>query len=354
MSKFTKKRSKKRGLSPGTLIHIGEQKLENVKISVLDYDENSLLEKEILNVNDCLAFKNKKSVTWLNVDGIHKVEIIKTIGEIFGMHTLVLEDVLNTDQRPKTDIFKDFVFVVLKMIDYNNETNEVETEQLSLVLGENFVLTFQENSKDIFDPLRKRIRTATGKIRKSGSDYLAYAILDAIVDNYFLVLEKLGEKIELTEDELLKNPTPQTLHTIQTLKKEMIFLRKAVYPLREVLVSLERGDSTLFTNTTELYLRDVYDHTIQVIDTVETFREFLSGMLEVYLSSLSNKMNNVMKTLTLMTALFMPLGLVAGIYGMNFKKMPELEWKFGYPFALFLMGLISVSMLAFMKKKKWF
>jgi magnesium transporter len=289
----------------------------------------------------------------MNVDGLHQVEILEKLGECYGLHPLVLEDILNTDQRPKMEDYGEYIYIVLKALDYNDKSNEIETEQISLILGSNFVFSFQEREGDTFDPIRERIRNGKGRIRSMGADYLAYALVDSIVDNYFIILEKLGEKIEFLEDKLVSHPTPETLQTIHHLRREMIFLRKAVWPLREVINSLERGESSLVKESTRLYLRDVYDHTIQTIDTIETYRDMVSGMLDIYLSSVSNRLNSVMKVLTIIATIFMPLTFLAGVYGMNFKYMPELGWRWGYPLIWLIMVGIGVLMLIFFRKKKW-
>jgi len=353
MSKLIKERSKKAGLPPGTLVHIGEKKAETPKITLMDYDENHFQEREVKKIEECFVFKEKPTVTWINVDGLHQVEVLERLGEYYGLHPLVLEDVLNTDQRPKTEDYGEYLYIVLKALELSNKSNEIETEQISLILGPNFVFSFQEREGDTFDPIRDRIRNNKGRIRKMGADYLAYALLDSIVDNYFIILEKLGEKIEFLEEKLISNPTPDTLQTIHHLKREMIFLRKAVWPLREVVNSLERGESSLVKESTRVYLRDVYDHTIQVIDTIETYRDMVSGMLDIYLSSVSNRLNSVMKVLTIIATIFMPLTFLAGIYGMNFKFMPELEWRWSYPLFWLIMAGIGISMLIYFKKRKW-
>ena len=353
MPKLIKKRSKKAGLPPGTLIHIGEKKTEELKITVIDYEETHFEEREVKRVEECFVFKDKPTVTWMNVDGLHQVEILEKLGECYGLHPLVLEDILNTDQRPKMEDYGEYIYIVLKALDYNDKSNEIETEQISLILGSNFVFSFQEREGDTFDPIRERIRNGKGRIRSMGADYLAYALVDSIVDNYFIILEKLGEKIEFLEDKLVSHPTPETLQTIHHLRREMIFLRKAVWPLREVINGLERGESPLVKGPTRVYLRDVYDHTIQTIDTIETYRDMVSGMLDIYLSSVSNRLNSVMKVLTIIATIFMPLTFLAGVYGMNFKYMPELEWRWGYPFIWLIMAGIGVLMLIFFRKKKW-
>jgi magnesium transporter len=353
MSKLIKKRSKKAGLPPGTLVHIGEKKIQESKITVMDYDEAHFQEKEIKTIEECIAFKDVPTVTWINIDGLHRVEILEKLGECYGFHPLVLEDILNTDQRPKVEDYGEYIYIVLKMLDQSNKSNEILTEQISLILGPSFVISFQEREGDVFDPIRERIRNGKGRIRKMGADYLAYALLDSIVDNYFVIMEKLGEKIEFLEEEVVKRPIPETLQTIHHLKREMIFFRKAVWPLREVIGSLERGELPLVKETTRIYLRDVYDHTIQVIDTIETFRDMVSGMLDIYLSSVSNRLNAVMKVLTIIATIFMPLTFIAGIYGMNFKYMPELEWRWGYPVVWLVMVGIGVFMLVYFRKKRW-
>jgi magnesium transporter len=353
MPKLIKKRSKKAGLPPGTLVHIGEKKSETPKITIMDYDEANFQEKEIKTIEECLLFKDKPTVTWIDIDGLHQIEILEKIGECYGLHPLVLEDILNTDQRPKMEDYGDYIYIVLKMLDQGNKSNEIVTEQISLILGPNFVFSFQEKEGDVFDPIRERIRNGKGRIRKMGGDYLAYALLDSIVDNYFIILEKLSEKIEYLEEKLITRPTPETLQTIHHLKREMIFLRKAIWPLREVIGGLERNESSLIKESTKIYLRDIYDHTIQTIDTIETFRDMVSGMLDIYLSSVSNRLNSVMKVLTIIATIFMPLTFLAGIYGMNFKYMPELTWRWGYPVLWLIMIGIGIFMLAYFKKKNW-
>jgi len=353
MLKLFRKTARKVGLPPGTLVQIEEKKAEKVKITIIDYDETQFQEKEVETVEECFPFKDKPSVTWINIDGVHQVEVIEKIGAHFGIHSLILEDIMHTVQRPKIEDFEDYIFVVVKMIYYDEKENEIKAEQVSIILGTNFVISFQEKEGDVFDHVRERIRRNKGRIRKMKPDYLAYALIDTIVDHYFIVLEKLGEKIEGMEEELVTNPTPETLQNIHTLKRELIFLRKSIWPLREVISVLERGESSLIDESTGIYLRDVYDHTIQVIDTVETFRDMVSGMLDIYLSSISNKMNEVMKVLTIIATIFIPLTFVAGLYGMNFKYIPELEWHWGYFAVLFLMVIIGFVMVLYFRNKKW-
>jgi magnesium transporter len=353
MSKLIKKRGKKTGLPPGTPVFVGEKKTEEARISIMDYDETQFQERKAEKIEECFPFKETPTVTWINIDGVHQVDIVEKMGKHFDLHPLIMEDIVNTEQRPKMDDLGHYLFMVLKMLYYDKKDNEVKIEQASLILGENFVISFQEREGDIFDPIRERIRNAKGRIRKMGADYLAYALLDTVVDNYFTILEKLGEMIEELENRLVTDPRPETLHEIHKLKREMIFLRRSVWPLRELISGLERGESSLIKKATRIYLRDVYDHTIQVIDTVETFRDMLSGMHDTYLSSVSNRMNEVMKVLTIIATIFIPLTFIAGVYGMNFKFMPELEWQWAYFVVWVVIIFVAILMLIFFKRKKW-
>jgi magnesium transporter len=353
-SKVLKKRSKKTGLPPGTLVHIGEEKTESVKITILNYDETQFQEVEVSKVEECLPFKDKPNVTWINIDGIHQVDIIEKIGHYFNLHPLLLEDIMNTEQRPKMEDYGDYIFVVMKMLSYDEKDGEIKAEQISLVLGSNYVISFQEREGNVFDSIRGRMKNEKWRIRRMGADYLVYSLIDIIIDNYFTILEKLGEKIEDLEDELVVNVRPETLRSIHNLKREMLSLRKSVWPLREVVNGLERGESSLIHKSTYVYLRDVYDHTIQVIDTIETFRDMLAGMFDIYLSSISNRLNEVMKVLTIIATIFIPLTFIVGLYGMNFEYMPELKMRWAYPAVLILMLVIAVTMLVYFKRKRWF
>lgn len=348
-----KKRSRKSGLPPGALVHIDDKITAEVKITLIDYDGANFQERSPKTLNECAALKDKPTVTWINIEGLRQPEIIESLGECYGLHPLVMEDILNKGQRPKIEDYEDYLYIVLKML-HDREAEGTVTEQISLVLGQGFVLSFQEGIEgDVFNSVRERLRNGKGRIRSMGADYLAYSLIDAIVDNYFVILERTGEWIENLEDELLAHPSTQTLHEIHKLKREMIFLRKAVWPLREVIGTMERGESSLISAATRLYLRDVYDHTIQVIDAIETSRDMLSGMLDLYLSSISNRMNEIMKFLTIIGTIFIPLTFIVGVYGMNFEFMPEIKWRWGYFAVLAFMLGISVIMLLFFKKKKW-
>ena len=353
MPKLVKKKSKKMGLPPGTLVHIGKKRMEEVKISIIDYDEEHLQEKETKSIEECFPYKNKPTVTWINVDGLHEIKVVEEIGKCFNLHPLILEDIVDTDQRPKIKDFRDYIFIVLKMLYYDKEDNEIQVEQVSLILGKNYVISFQEREGDVFNAIRERIRNNIGRIRKLGADYLVYALIDAIIDNYFIIIEKLGEKIENLEDKVSSRPKPANLRVIHRLKRDLIFLRKSVWPLREVISILERGESSLILESTNVYLRDIYGHTIQVMDTVETLRDMTSGMLEIYLSSVSNRMNEIMKMLTIVATIFIPLTFITGIYGMNFRYMPEIKWFWGYPIVLLGMLIIGIVMVIYFKRKKW-
>jgi len=352
-NKRIKRHSKKAGLPPGTLVHIGERKEEQIRITLIDYNEQNFQERVVEKVEECFPFKETPTITWINVDGLHNIETIEKIGKNFELHPLILEDILNTGQRPKCEDYDKCLFMVLKMLRYDSDSNIIHSEQVSLVLGQNFVISFQEAIGDVFEQIRDRIRNAKGRIRKMSADYLAYALIDAIVDNYFLILEKMGEQIESMEEELIAKPSDNTVRRIHTLKRELIFLRKSVWPLRELINSMEKTESSLISDSTGPYLRDVYDHTIQVIDTVESFRDMTSGMLDIYLSSISNRMNAVMKVLTIIATIFIPLTFIAGIYGMNFKFMPELDWKWGYFIVLIIMAVMAAAMLIYFRRKKW-
>lgn len=348
-----KRRSKKAGLPPGTLVHIGEKKTGSVKVTLIDYDPKNIIEREVKDLSECMRLKKSKNVSWINIDGLHDTEKIQKIGEGFGLHPLLLEDIVNTDQRPKMEDYEDYIFIVMKMLQYEEKLRTVRAEQVSLVLGKNYLISFQENQGDVFEGIRQRLRNKKGRMRSLGTDFLAYSIIDAVVDNYFMILERIGEEIEDLEEEVVKNPTPKTIQALHGLKREMVFLRRSVWPLREVISSLQRTGSKLMKKSTSLYLRDVYDHTIQVIDTIETDRDILSGMLDIYLSSISNRLNEIMKVLTIIGTIFIPLTFITGLYGMNFRYMPELEHPFGYPAVLVIMLLVFALMLAYFKRKRW-
>ena len=352
--KLTGKKRKKAGEPPGVLSKNEDIVEEDVKINYIDYDKDSHQEKEIKNIDECFKLKESPTVSWINVEGLSNIELIDQMGKIFEIHPLIQEDIVHTHQRPKIEEHEKTLYIVLKMLKYNDTSQEIESEQISIVLGENYVITFQERQGDVFEPIRTRLKNELGRIRNMGADYLAYALIDIIVDNYFMILEKVSDRIEIIEEELVNQPSENTLQEIYALKNEMIFLRKSVWPLREVVNRLEKNEIQFITQSVKLYLRDVYDHTIQVIETVETIRDMLGGMLDIYLSSISNKMNEVMQVLTIIATIFIPLTFIAGIYGMNFEYMPELGWRNGYFIVWFVMIAIAAYMVYFFKKKDWF
>lgn len=350
---FRKSSKTRYGLPPGALIHIGERKIEEVQISSIEYDIQNVDEEMIENIRETTRFQEPKKTTWLNINGLHEIGVLENLGKIFNIHPLVLEDILNTLQRPKIGSYEGYLHIVLKMLDYNEKTRKITSEQVSLILKKDLLISIQERPGDVLDPIRERLDKGLGRIRKAGVDYLAYAVIDAIVDRYFYLLEVIGERIELLEEILLENPTKDSVKEIYALKRHLIKIRHAVWPLREAVNSFRKGESELIHEDTLIFVGDLYDHIIQVIDTVENYRELLAGLLDLYLSSVSNRMNEVMKVLTLIATLFIPLTFIAGIYGMNFEFMPELGWKWSYPVLWIIMIVIAFFMVLWFKKKKW-
>jgi len=351
--KWSARQSSKRGTVPGTPVFIGESRSEAVRIGSISYDRGDLVEKGALSLDDVHRPYRSEGVTWINVDGIHDLKVMDALGKRFGLHPLTIEDLMNTSQRPKAEVFPDYLFLVMKMMNYNDETNSVDVEHVSLILGEGYVLSFQEKEGDVFEPVRERLRASRGRLRGNGSDYLAYALMDAVVDHYFLSVERIGDVIEDMDDRLLIDPRPDDLQRIHELKRDVMTLRKAVWPLREAVGKLQKSDASFFGNDLDAFLRDLYDHTIQVIDMVESSRELLTGMHDTYLSSVSNRMNEVMKVLTVIATIFIPLTFIAGVYGMNFKYMPELDWRFSYPVVWIVMIAVGAGMVAYFRRKRW-
>lgn len=358
MARFYKKTSDKLGQRPGTVSYIGDSRDEPVKIQVLNYQAEQLTETAYDRIEDTLFFKEVDPVTWINITGIHDIKTIEKIGEQFGVHPLALEDIVNTGLRPKFEETDEYIFISLKML-YLNSHNKIKSEQVSILFGQSFVITFQEVEQDVFEPVRNRIRKTVPRSRFLQPDYLAYTLIDAIVDHYFVILESLGSVIEEVELDLMDNPTADKLEVIHELKRELILFRKPVWPLRELVGAYERSDSKLRSELTQPYIRDLYEHVIQVIDTIETYREMVSGLLDIYLSSVSNRMNEVMKVLTIIATIFIPLGFLAGVYGMNFDtsispfNLPELGMKFGYIFFWLAVLVIGGGLAIFFKRKKW-
>ncbi len=353
MTPAARKRIRKVALPPGTLVYVGAERAEPVRISVIHYDADRIEQRQVSSAGEAADFRGRPGVAWINVDGLHQLEVIEELGRRFDLHPLVLEDIVNTAQRPKLEDYGRSLFIVVKMLTWNDQAARVESEQVSLILGQDFLLTFQERPGDVFDLIRDRLRNDKGRIRRMGADYLAYALLDAILDYYFTVLEQIGDRIEVLEDLEVRNPRPETLREIHRLKREMITLRRAAWPLRDVVNSLERGKTSLLREDTGVYFRDLYDHAVQVIENTETYRDMLSGLLDLYMSAVSNRMNEVMKVLTIIATIFIPLTFIAGIYGMNFEFMPELGRPWGYPAALGAMALVALAMLIYFRRKKW-
>ncbi|MCS6897288.1 MAG: magnesium/cobalt transporter CorA [Nitrospira sp.] len=349
--KLIQKRSKKTGLPPGTLVHIGEKRAETIEITLFSYSASHCDERVVVDPHE-LQPPADETVMWVNVGGVHKVDLLEAFGKQFGLHPLLLEDIANTDQRPKLDDYERHLFLVMKMLTVG-EGGETLVEQVSFVIGRNYVISFQEDGADVFRPVRDRLRAGKGRLRANGADYLLYALVDAVVDQYFAVLESLGEKIESLQERVVADPNPDTLKDIHALKRQLLFVRRAVWPLREVINSLSRSDCPYLQTATAVFFRDVYDHVVQIVDTIETLREIVSASLDIYLSSVSYRLNAVMRILTVITTVFMPLSFIAGIYGMNFEYMPELKWKWGYPVTIGIMVTVAAGMLIGFRRRKW-
>jgi magnesium transporter len=351
-----RKRYSTPGTSPGTLRPPEVRRVEKVTITVIDYDANHYEERNVDTVDECFPYFATPTVTWINITGLHEIEIIQRLGEKFGLHPLALEDVLNTGQRPKMDDYDEQHFIVLREMQWKSG---LEADQISLFLGSNYVITFQELEGDVFDPVRERLRKGKGRIRRMGPDYLVYALIDKVVDELFPILEIYGERLEEMEDELIQHPTRETLQEIHRIRRDLIALRRCIWPEREITNALQREESHLIRQETKVFLRDVYDHTIQIVEIIETYRDLAAGMLDVYLSSLSNRMNEIMKLLTIISTIFIPLTFIVGLYGMNFNtarspwNMPELNWYWGYPVVVLAMLGVALLMVAYFRRKGW-
>jgi magnesium transporter len=353
MPRFLKKSSKKAGLSPGTLVHIGERKQAVTRFTVMDYDGDRLEEQSPKDVETVFPLRDTPTTSWLNIDGVHDMAVIAKLGQHFQVHPLTLEDAVNTAQRPKFEEFDDYLYMVLKMLTWDDGAGRVCAEQVSLVLGPHFLISFQEAEGDVFEPVRERIRRGRGRIRAAGIDYLAYALIDCIVDHYFVVLEYLGDKIEALEAQLYANGGDDALNVIFRLKQEMIYLRKQIWPLRETLSRWQKADNALVQDKNRVFFTDVYDHVLQGIEVIESLRDVLTGLQDLCVSMTGQRMNEVMKVLTIIATIFIPITFVAGIYGMNFEFMPELKWRGGYFMVWGLFGVITAVMLVYFKWRKW-
>jgi magnesium transporter len=354
MMRTEQRHSRKAGLPPGTIVFMGTQRVEHTTITVIDYDEDGVRERELGTPEEATSYLREDTVTWFNVTGLHDTGILQRLGEVFGLHPLIMEDVANTGQRPKIEDMGGYLFLAAKMLYRARDGGEHAcAEHVSAIIGKNYVLSFQEVPGDVFDLIRERIRSGKGRIRRMGADYLAYALLDAIVDNYFVVLETVGDEIEELQDAALLDPDKAALQHIHRLKGEMLFLRKNLWPLREVVAGLDKSGSDLIQEATGPYLRDVYEHTVHVIDTVENLRDMLSTALDMYMTMVSHRMNEVMKVLTIMATIFIPLTFIAGIYGMNFEFMPELKWRFGYGAVWLVMAAAAAGMIYYFRRRRW-
>ncbi|MGD8276763.1 MAG: magnesium/cobalt transporter CorA [Gemmatimonadota bacterium] len=354
-TRIVRRRGKKPGAAPGTIVHTGEKRLEQPRITLIRYGPEAFESREIEpdEIAGCFPPPDSGHVTWLNVDGLHDTELLRGLGQRAGLHPLIVEDIGSVGQRPKQEEYDGSHYIVLRMLRYDDTNYQVEEEQLSVVVGPDYVLSFQESVGDSFDPVRERLRQARGQIRSRGADYLAYALMDAVVDEYFTVIEKIGDRLEDLEQDVILDPRQETVRDIHHLKNELLVMRRAVWPLRDLFNTLIRDDSPLFSDVTRVYLRDAYDHAVQVIDNTETMRDLTAGLLDMYLSSVSNRMNETMKVLTIIATIFIPLTFLAGVYGMNFEYMPELHWPWAYPVVWIIMVAVAVAMFVWFRRKSW-
>lgn len=354
MARFLKSREESDGKSPGSLIFIGDQKMDSAKVRLIDYDSVSLTEKELKDIHSESHLKNTPTVTWLNISGLHDLEMIQNIGKVFDLHPLVLEDLLNTGQRPKVEEFEGYIFIVLKMVHFDKETQTILNEQLSIILGKNFLLTFQEQPREIFAPIRERIKKQKSRLRKTGTDYLAYALMDTVVDNYIFSIENLGEKIEDLEEDVLNNPDTEVMEKINSFKREINYIRKSIRPAKEAIYRISRLDSELIQEQTLPFLTDLEDLASQAAEAIETYRDLLTDQLNLYNSVIANRMNDIMKVLTIFAAIFIPLTFIAGIYGTNFEYLPELKYKYSYFIFWAVMIAVATALIVYFKRKNWF
>lgn len=350
---YLRRRSQKAAQPPGTPVHIGESRNERTRITAFEYDAEGCREHELSGPEDCAAFLDAPRNVWINVDGVQDVTVAQRLGGLFAIHPLIQEDIVSTGQRTKVEGYDGSLFIVLKMLFQEKKGESFRSEQVSVFVRPRLVISFQEQEGDVFEFIRERLRRGTGRVGKRGSDYLAYCLIDAIVDHYFLILEALEDRIEPLEQAVLEGPDPHVMQAIQGVKRELIFLRRTLWPLREMVARLEREAPSLIQKDTLPFLRDVHDHTIQVIEIMESFQEVVSSLMDIYMSSISNRMNGVMKVLTIIATIFIPLTFVAGVYGMNFRVMPELEWRWGYPAVMGGMAVVVAAMLVLFKRKKW-
>lgn len=348
-----KKRHKKIGKAPGSMIYTGHKSTKKLFIEAFDYNVERCIEKELNNVEEIFEFKLSDTISWINLNGLNHVKEIEKIGIHFNLHPLVLEDIVSISQRPKIDEHEDYLFVVLKML-YSDKQDQIVSEQVSFILGKNYVLSFQESEGDVFDTVRERIRHGKGRVRTMNSDYLLYILMDAIVDHYFTIIETLGDKIEDYETNIFSGNVSKTINRdIQDLKREILKMRRGILPLREVINRIEKHEGPLIHSKTKPFYRDIYDHLIQVSENLDIYREMIWSLMDMYMTTISNKMNEVMKVLTIMASIFIPLTFIAGIYGMNFDNIPELHYKHSYFILWGVMIAMFLGMVYYFKKKKW-
>lgn len=353
MARFLKKRIQSNGQSPGSLIFIGEKKVDAAKIRVIDYNSSSVTDQELQDIKDGAHFKETDTVTWLNINGLHDIGLIEDLGRIFELHPLVLEDILNTGQRPKAEDFDAYVFIALKMIRFDTETQKVMNEQLSIILGEKFLLTFQEQPGDVFNPVRERIRKQTSRLRRSGTDYLAHALIDTIVDNYIHTIERIGEETEALEEEILSGNDAAVMEKINIFKREFNYLKKSIRPAKEAILQLSRLDSVLIHESSVPFFKDLLDLINHAAEAIDTYRDLLTDQLNIHNSVTANKMNDIMKVLTVFAAIFIPLTFIAGVYGTNFEYLPELHYKYSYFIFWAVLIIIACALLFYFKRKRW-
>lgn len=354
MARFLKNTEARKGLHPGSLVFIGKKKIDDCIITVIQYDSNQYVEQDLESIAESSGHIKDGSVAWINIDGLHCTEVIRDAGKQFGLHPLLLEDIMHTGQRPKLEEFDNCIFLVLRMLSYDEVQKRIISEQLGMVLNVNYLLTFQEEPGDVLDPVRERLRKQNGRVRSAGPDYLAYSLLDTVVDNYIEIIEQLGESIEVLEEEILTDPSKTVMERINHFKREMNYLRKCIRPARDLVVQLLHSDNSLIKENTIPFLKDLADLFTQATEAIDTYREMLSDMTHLYNSIVNNRMNDIMKILTVFAAIFIPLTFIAGVYGTNFDNLPELHYKYSYFIFLAALFLIAVSMLVYFKRKKWF
>lgn len=345
--------SRKAGMPPGSVVHVGAENTSDVKMSLLYYNAETAEQKIIISPEECSQYIDRKGITWIHFSGIHNTQFVEGVGKLFNLHPLVIEDIPNTELRPKYDEFDNYVFFTLKNLEYDKESNEINYEQISFVFGKDFVISFQERESALFRPITERLMNGISKARCRGTDYLVYLLIDATVDNYYAIAENIEENIEELEDRVMIDVSGKSLSEIQKTKRDLVMLMKSVFPLREAIGKMQRHENPLIHESTHVFLNSVYDHAVHIIESIETQRDILSGLMDIYLTNISNRMNSVMKVLTVIATIFIPLTFIAGVYGMNFQYFPEIGWKWGYAFFWGLCVACVCIMIVYFRKKKW-